>query len=215
MKRVLVLSPHPDDESIGCGGTLRKHVVDGDDVVCIFLTSGERGGHGRPPEETRRIREQEATCAAEILGLSSIEFWRERNGGLRITEKLVSRLTEKIRSWSPDILYLPHDREMHPEHRAAVRLVRRVLARIPPPDRAVVWMFEVWTPLQRMDQIVDISQYMDTKIAAVRAHKSQCSVVGFDEACLGLNRYRGELHSWPGGDYAEVFAELRRDGRTG
>jgi hypothetical protein len=53
----------------------------------------------------------------------------------------------------------------------------------------------------------------------VRAYRSQCAVVGFDAAVQGLNRYRGELHSWPGGDYAEVFERLdiskaRRSTRT-
>jgi LmbE family N-acetylglucosaminyl deacetylase len=70
-------------------------------------------------------------------------------------------------------------------------------------------MYEVWTPLQRMDEIVDISPYVETKLAAVRAHKSQCAVLRFDEAVQGLNRYRGEMHSWPGGDFAEVFARMR------
>ena len=44
MNRILVISPHPDDESIGCGGTLRKHITEGDSVWVIFLTSGESSG---------------------------------------------------------------------------------------------------------------------------------------------------------------------------
>src|SRR5262245_5051670 len=85
MTRVLVRSPHPDDESIGCGGTLRKHALRGDEVRVVFLTSGEKGGHGRPPEETARVREGEAVAAAAILGLSGVEFWRQQDGGLRVT----------------------------------------------------------------------------------------------------------------------------------
>src|SRR5437879_4633880 len=82
MSNVLVISPHPDDESIGCGGTLRRHVLQGDIVQAVFLTSGERGGHGRSREDTMRIREQEAREAAAILGLAQIEFWRVSNGSL-------------------------------------------------------------------------------------------------------------------------------------
>ena len=59
-----------------------------------------------------------------------------------------------------------------------------------------------------MDEIVDISPYIEVKCAAIQAYKSQCDVVRFDEAALGLNRYRGALHGWPGGDYAEVFMQV-------
>jgi N-acetylglucosamine malate deacetylase 1 len=206
MGSILVVSPHPDDESIGCGGTLRRHVLNGDKVHAIFLTSGERGGHGRSKEETRRVREQEAREAAHILGLAHIEFWGVPNGALRVTKGLVDRLCSKIAELGVEVVYVTHDREMHPEHRAAARLVRRAVTGMRPLiSKPEVLMFEVWTPLQRMDQIVDITPYIDTKIAAIRAHKSQCDVLGFDDAFVGLARYRGEMFSWPEGEYAEIF----------
>ena len=258
--RVLVISPHPDDDVIGCGGTLRRHVLDGDTVRVIYLTSGEKGGHGRPPDETARLREDEARAAAQILGLHGLEFWRLPDGGCRATQELVDRLNSVLSAWAPQRIYVPHAREMHPDHRAAARLVRRSFVRlregvlqvwgaadlpgrgqaptaypmldadpfqegraeaaaIARPQRdvhqlrerelPVVAMYEVWTPLQEMDEIVDISAYLDEKLAVVRAHKSQCDVLKFDEAIRGLNRYRGEMHSWPGGDYAEVFQWMR------
>src|SRR6185436_21151558 len=89
LKRVLVISPHPDDESIGCGGTLRGHVLAGDRVEVVFLTSGEAGGHGKPPDETARIREQEAKAAGSILGVRKIEFWKQPDSKVRVTKPLV------------------------------------------------------------------------------------------------------------------------------
>ena len=208
MDRVLVISPHPDDESIGCGGTLRRHALRGDKVHVVFLTSGEAGGHGRPEDETRSIREQEAAVAAKILGLDGIEFWSQPDGKLRATSGVIQRLRRKIRDFRPAVVYVTHEREMHADHRAAVRIVDRAVWRIKP--RPKVLMFEVWTPMQDMDHIEDISDVIEEKIAAVRAYRSQCDVLRFDDAILGLNRYRGEMHSWPGGPYAEVFSELRR-----
>lgn len=208
--RILVISPHPDDESVGCGGTLRRHVLQNDDVHVVFLTSGEKGGHGLAPEEAGRVREQEARAAAEILGISHIEFWRQRDGALRANSYLLKQLREKIVGWKPGLLYVPHSGEMHPDHRASARLVRRTLSDLPRESRPVVRMYEVWTPMQRMDHVIDISPYMDAKIAAIRAHQSQCRVMRFDEAAPALNRYRGEMHSgWPAAQYAEIFAEMR------
>ena len=74
-------------------------------------------------------------------------------------------------------------------------------------------MFEVWTPLTVIDEIVDITPHIEIKLAAIRAYQSQCGVLKFDDAMLGLARYRGEFFCWPkpeehSGQYAEVFKEL-------
>lgn len=210
MNRILVISPHPDDESIGCGGTLRKHITEGDSVWVIFLTSGERGGHGMSPEETKRVREEEAKAAAIILGYEHLEFWNIPNGKLEITLNVVEQLREKVESWKPHFIYVTHDNEMHPEHKAAAGIVREAIKNIAGFEiEPIVFMYEVWTPLQDMDHIVDITPYVDIKRKAIQAHKCQCAVMDFDEAILGLNRYRGEMHSWPGGPYAEVFMKMR------
>ena len=201
--RVLVVAPHPDDEAVGCGGTLAVHALDGDDVRAIFLTSGEGGGHGRPPSETAAVREREAKDAAAVLGLSSIEFWGEPDGRLRANASVVGRLRELLGDWRPQVVYVTHDAEMHRDHRAAARIVNAAAR-----NRAVlVRQFEVWTPLATMDHIVDITDVIDDKLAAVRCYRSQVDVLPFDEAFRGLARYRGEMHSWPGGPYAEVFTE--------
>jgi LmbE family N-acetylglucosaminyl deacetylase len=208
MSRVLVLSPHPDDESIGCGGTLCQHVADGDEVRVVFLTSGEMGGHGTGPEDTRRVREAEAVAATNVLGLRAIEFWHAPDGRLRATSPLVARLAALLRSWKPDTVYTTHPGEAHPDHCAAPRLLRRALAkaRVGTPE---VWLFEIWTPLATMDRIVDVTRWMPVKLRAVRRYRSQCAVLRFDAAVAGLNRYRGEMHCWPEGDYAEVFARMK------
>jgi LmbE family N-acetylglucosaminyl deacetylase len=206
MSRVLVISPHPDDDVIGCGGALRAHVVAGDTVHVIFLTSGEKGGHGLAEDETVRVREEEAKEAGRILGFDEPEFLREFDGALCVTDPLVSRLRTKIAELQPDWLYVPHEAEMHADHQAANRLVYQAISNDAKLcKRPCIRLYEVWTPMERIDDVVDISPYIELKLRAVRAHKSQCAVLRFDEAIQGLNRYRGEMHSWPGGDYAEIF----------
>jgi len=208
MSRILVLAPHPDDESIGCGGTLLHHKKLGDEVHVAFLTSGEKGGHGRSEAETIRLREAEARWAGKILGINLIEFWHLPDSAVRPTSDAIERLRKKLARFMPETIYVTHDREMHPDHRGAARLVRRALAGVSGklPD---VLGYEVWTPIQKLSEIVDISPFMEKKLRAVKTYRSQCAVVGFVEAVRGLNRYRGEMHSWPGGNYAEVFTRLK------
>lgn len=210
MSEVLIISPHPDDEAIGCGGTILHHVVQGDKPRVIFLTSGEHGGHGTPPAETAKLRESEAASAAAVLGVESIDFWRMPDGKVKATPAAVERLRAVIERWNPAVIYAPHEDESHPDHRAAARIVRTAVSSLRSGLNPLVRMYEVWTPLRRVNDVVDVTVYIEGKLAAIRAHKSQCAVVAFDEAARGLARYRGELHCWPDGEYAEVFARMRR-----
>jgi LmbE family N-acetylglucosaminyl deacetylase len=57
-----------------------------------------------------------------------------------------------------------------------------------------------------MPSAAPVSAVIDDKRRAIRAYRSQCAVMRLDDAFVGLARYRGEMHSWPGGAYAEVFA---------
>ena len=206
MKNILVISPHPDDESIGCGGTICKHMEAGDKVEVIFLTSGEKGGHGRSEDETIMIREEESRTAAKILKIAGISFWKEPDGAFTANEININRLLETINLSVPDIIYVPHEEEEHPDHQAAALLVKDAIKQLPVSTNKIeVWMYEVWTPIQKMDHIVDISSFIEIKRSAIQAYESQCSVLAFDEAIIGLNRYRGEMHCWPEGEYAEVF----------
>ena len=206
---ILVISPHPDDESIGVGGTIRKHVTEGDTVDIIFLTSGEKGGHGKSEDETMSIREKEARKAAKILEVNSVEFWRQPDGKCEANIASIEKLTVTIKAFKPAIIYVTHEGEQHPDHRAAAEIVMQAVTALRKNERPFVYMYEVWTPLSALDYIVDISENVAIKRKAIKAHKSQCNNLKFHVSAMALNRYRGEMHSWPGGDYAEVFKEMK------
>lgn len=208
MARILVLSPHPDDEAIGCGGTLASHAAAGDDIHVIYLTSGERGSRVLTPREAAYLREKEAEAAAGVLGVAGIEFWREPDGALMATASVIRRVADVIRIFAPDYLYTTHIAESHSDHRAATRMAIGALRGLPKPW-PVMRLFEVWTPLQRYDFVQDISAQMGAKILAVRCYASQCANLRYDEAAAALNRYRGAMHNEGAGEYAEAFLEIR------
>ena len=202
---ILVIAPHPDDEAIGCGGTLRLHADRGDRVTAVFLTSGELGLENLPASEAHRIREGEAAAAAAILGIARLEFmrfpdWFTGDHLPSIAEKLAAIL----RAETPGRIYLPHPEDGHPDHRAAFPAVCRALRAST--MTAEIFAYEVWTPLARAEEMEDITAAMHTKLRAIRCYRSQLAGFRYDRAARGLAAYRGALHAKCG--YAEAFESL-------
>jgi LmbE family N-acetylglucosaminyl deacetylase len=204
---VLVVAPHPDDESIGCGGSVCLHRRRGDRVHVAFLTSGERGLAGVAPDEVRSIREAEAARAAAVLDVERLDFLRLPDLGLAdAIEPGARRLGEVLAAHPPAVLYLPHPDEEHPDHRAALPLVRAALAGLPAAAFPELRGYEVWTPMARYDWPEDITPVVARKLQAVRCYPSQLREFRYDHAVRGLNRYRGCLAARC--RYAEVFRYL-------
>ena len=210
VRNILVISPHPDDESIGCGGAIATFANAGDLVTVVFLSSGEKGGHGKPEDETRKTREAEARNACEILGVKDIEFWHEPDGNVTVTVSLIAKLQNLICRLKPALVFAPHPQEDHADHVAAAELAIKAVSGLTVTIQGMeLWMYEIWAALTHFDQCVDISDVLEKKMSAIAAHVSQCEIMDFAAASRGLARYRGEMHSWPGGDYAEVFLEWK------
>ena len=202
---VLVLAPHPDDESLGCGGALCKHAARGDRVVVIFVTSGELGLKHLPRDKAWAVREREAQRAAKVLGVEAVEFLRLPDWSVNEHVAQAARLLRPIlRREKPTRIYLPHAREWHPDHRATFRALRSACRG--DAHRAEVLAYEVWTPLTEHDHVEDITAEMPTKLRALRAHRSQLSQFDYARAVRGLNQFRGALAARC--RYAEVFQTI-------
>jgi LmbE family N-acetylglucosaminyl deacetylase len=204
MGSVLVLAPHPDDESIGCGGALRQHCLDGDRVSVAFLTSGDGGIADLPPAAAAVRREQEAERAAAVLGLSELHFLRFPDG--RLAEGVAdaaAHVGSLITSEQPEWIYLPHPGEAHDDHRVTALIAAAAL------PRDVEWLirgYEIWTPIAQPHEMDDISDVMATKLEAIRCYESQVEQLPYERAALALNGYRGALFA--GCEYAEAFTYL-------
>jgi N-acetylglucosamine malate deacetylase 1 len=203
---ILVVAPHPDDETIGCGGTLCLHAARGDRVVVVFLTSGELGLKHLAREKAWQVRESEANRAARNLGIADLEFLRLPDWMVGEHVQKGARLLSPIfRREAPQLIYLPHPAEWHPDHQAASPLVRAALKRSRI-ARPALRAYEVWTPLQEYDHVENISPVMARKLRALRAHRSQLDEFDYERAIRGLNQYRGALAGKY--RYAEVFHTL-------
>ncbi len=209
MYKVLVIAAHPDDEAIGMGGTIARHITAGDPVDVLYLTAGERGIPGTVPIEAGEIRVRESRASASILGSKVLDNWHLPDGSVQYDDILRDKLTEICHEY--DIVYVTHEREAHPDHRVAGKLVREALKQLDHPPECLT--FEVWTPLQVVDRVMNITDVLDLKQEAIRAHYSQVSRNKFEDAALGLSRYRGVMNGHC--EYAEVFSRMRLNGAEG
>jgi len=217
MESVLVFAPHPDDDIIGSGGSLARHIHTGDRVAIVYMTSGEAGSLSFPPQELMRIREEEATQATALLGITDLSFLRNPDGFLEYNRDNLNRLIAIIRSRRPVWIYVPHSLDAVPDHQVTHQLVVEACRRAAGPwfqqSGETPWSvknilgYEVWTPLQNIGYCVNINEYINLKIESLQMHKSQLADIHYDEAILSLNRYRGIMTGQ--GDYCECFQIIK------
>ena len=188
-KRVLVLAPHPDDETIGCGGALALHAAAGDPVRVVILTNGAKGDmSGRfDRDDYIAMRQQETRAACACLGISDVTFWPYEDRELANAGTVVSDMVALINTYGPDLIYAPSPLEFHPDHRAAADFIQAAV-KLCRTDADLLF-YEVGQPLQ-VDVLVDITGVLDKKIQAIQQYRSQLEERPYDDVALALNRFR-------------------------
>jgi len=210
---ILVFAPHPDDDVLGCGGSIIKHIKYGHAVSTVFLTSGESGDSRIPKDKLANIREVEATNASSILGVRDISFLHLSDGFVSYNRESIIAISEIIRDKKPYIVYIPHKHDAHKDHQVTYELVMEAITKASshafqelseePWSVGTIFAYEVWTPLSKFSYVEDITSVMEIKLDAMKTHASQLANIAYDEAVKGLNRYRGALTQK--GKYVECF----------
>ena len=179
---ILAFGAHPDDVELGCGGTIAKAKAQGKSVGIIDLTQGELGTRG-----TVAIRSQEAIEAAQILGVDIRENLKFKDGFFQNDPTHQLAVIQKIRTYRPDIILCNAIRDRHIDHGRGAELIKDAsflsgLKRIETQDSDgslqdpwkphIVLHYIQWEEIEP-DIILDISGYLEAKMEAVQAHKSQ------------------------------------------
>lgn len=199
-ERLLIIAPHPDDETIMCGGTAALLAAEGTEVSVAFLTDGEgtRGGNS-PPAQVAAARQQEARRACAVLGIRPVRFLSLPDGDVAShLDELGEQLRALLEDVRPDAVALPWFLDGHPDHEAA----SDGLAAADPPDGLDVLAGEIWTPLVP-NLLVDVSDSVELKRQALRCHETASQAFDVD-ATIGLNRFRS-VQGLLGRGYAEAF----------
>lgn len=178
---ILAIGAHPDDVELGCGGTVAKFISEGKTVAIIDLTQGELGTRG-----TNITRAQEAAEATKILGVSARENLKMNDGFLQNSEEYQMMIVEVIRKYQPEIVLANAIDDRHPDHAKAAKLVSDAcfLSGLVKIETSIEGENQKpWRPKQiyhyiqwknvTPDFAIDISDFMDKKIEACLAYKTQ------------------------------------------
>ena len=204
-ERVLVLAPHPDDETLGCGGSIALHSRAGDAVCVVIVTDGGRsraGGRGRA--EIRRLRHAEAQAAVGRLGPVDLRQW-DLPEGRRLPEVLDTRIAHVLAEFAPTLIYTTSCVDFHPEHRRVAESLGRVLAADAGRTCRAVRVYELQVPLTPVlaNMAVPIGPVAALKVRALAAYGTQAASFGW---LPRQGRYLRRLYGAHGP--VEVFWEL-------
>lgn len=216
---VLVLSPHPDDEAIGCGGAVLLHRRDGAAVHVVQVSDGRHGDRrlhapGLAPAARAALQaELVATRRAEALrwgreaGVAQVHFLEAVDGAIGPHAAAVQALATLLGTLQPRLVYLPFVTDLPEDHWQTSLLfeaaVRACGAALPPP---VTRGYEVWTPLPA-NCVADIGAVAERKQALIGVYASQLRDVDYRPAVDGLNRYRSLMLAATGEGRAEAYFE--------
>jgi LmbE family N-acetylglucosaminyl deacetylase len=192
IRRCLVVAAHPDDIDYGNGGTVAMLVADGWHVAYCLVTDGDAGGFDPlvPRTEIPAIRRAEQTAAAKALGVTELHWLGHPDGRVAVSLELRRDIARVIRLVRPERVICPNPGRSwdsvyasHPDHMATGEATLRAVY----PDARNPFAFpelvaegyeahtvaEVWVGGMEPNLTVDVTDYYQPKLAALRAHASQ------------------------------------------
>ena len=209
-KKAVVFAPHPDDETLGCGGVIAKKVDEGYDVSVVFITDGrhsltELGISSKiTPIEMKEMRRKEAIKATEILGLheNNLLFLDYEDTTLEENrEHVQKRIIKVLKDVSPNEVFFPQEREYNIDHRLTSVIVREAIriSKLHPVEYqyVIAWSFPFYLLLHVVGEhtfdlltssflkknliLVDITEFLSLKEAAIQKYKSQITVISNEQ----------------------------------
>ena len=218
MDKVLVVSAHPDDETIGCGGTIFKHKKNGDEIHWLIITNVDIQ-HGWE-EEFVSERQKEISKVSKLFRFKTctkLNFPTTRLN--EIPERIIiQKISETFKKIKPAVLYLPNKSDIHSDHQIAFKLAFSASKNFRTPYVKKILMYECLSETEFAipaseavfipNYYSDISQFYNSKIKAMKIYASEVMDEPLPRSIStieALARYRG---SRIGCKYAEAFMQL-------
>ncbi len=218
-RKVLFVAVHPDDETLGCGGTILRHAASGDEIHWLIITAiNVENGWDKQRVESRQ---KEIAVVSETYGFSStqnLEFPTIMLDTIPMND-LISSISKVIMTVEPGIVYLPNRSDIHTDHQTAFKAVASCTKSFRYPFIKRTLMYECLSETEFAPALpsdifvpnvfVDISAFLEKKIEIMKLYQGEQGEFPFprsEENIKALARYRGAT---AGIDAAEAFVSLK------
>lgn len=220
MKKILFVSVHPDDETLGCGGTILKHKENGDEICWLIITGPTKNHPYGFSEEMIKQRENEIGIVSKMYGFKkiiSLGFPTQLLDEVNLRD-LITKIDEAINNIQPQTIYLINRRDVHSDHKVAFNAVYSCTKNFRKPFIERILMYETLSETEFSPALaenafvpnffVDITDFMDKKLEIFLLYKNEVMSGNLPRsisAVKALGAFRG---SRIGVQYAEAFMSL-------
>jgi LmbE family N-acetylglucosaminyl deacetylase len=184
-RKVLVFVPHPDDETLGCGGTLAR-LAPLCPVKVVLVTDGS--GAGGLPDGAGAVRQGEFVRALARLGVTDSLQLNQPDGAFEASPELTHQVQQLLLDYQPDWVFLPSPLDYHRDHVRIAAFLEPLCRRATSVEQLL--FYEVWAPVPAT-HVVDITEHADIKRLALAEHATAMVCGDYQRAVDGLNNYRG------------------------
>lgn len=223
MDKILVICAHPDDEVLGCGGTLLKHKKKKDQINLLFVFEGSRRGSKKFTKKTSlnlKKRENSALQVAKYLKAKSIRFLNNENlnSDSHIKIKITNEITKHISKIKPSIIYTHSSKDLNIDHRNCLESVLIATRTIKKNTLKKIISFEIPSSTEwsfnsfgtfKPNYFVDIKKYIKEKLKLLNMYRYELKSFPYPrskENILSQSRYAG---SFVGFENAEKFEIIK------
>jgi len=218
-KKIIIISPHPDDETLGCGGTLLKHKSMGDEIYWLIMTniSCDEGFS----EERVISRQQEIDHVVKEYGFNDI--FKLNYPTIKLDQipsgQLVQSIKNVLESVKPDVVYLPYKHDAHSDHKITFNAAVCSVKTFRYPFIKKILIYEVvseteFGPSLQGNAFVpnsfsDISEFLEKKIKIVKLYEGEVGEHPFPRSVENLKALATFRGATAGVKYAEAFMVLK------
>lgn len=219
-KKVMFVSIHPDDETLGCGGSILKHHANGDKIYWLNLTGPSRDYPDIFPSYIFDIREKQLSNVNEAFGFEELVNLNYPTQFLHSVEprELIGSIHDTLHHIKPDILYITNRSDIHSDHKVGFQAIYSATKNFRCPFLKRILMYETLSETEFAPSLVesafipnvynDISEFMDEKIRIMQMYDTETMPDPYprsNHAIVGLASFRGTRI---GVKYAEAFSLL-------